>query len=75
MATTTPTSTLIRMPDVLEMTGLSRATIDRRVKARTFPQPVPLSDSDARSAPIGFALDEVQGWIEERKNARTTEVA
>lgn len=75
MATTPPTDTLIRMPEVIGMTGLSRATIDRRVKEGKFPKPVPLSDSDARSAPIGFALDEVQAWIEQRKNARTTEVA
>lgn len=54
---------LIRMPEVLEMTGLSRATIARRVKEGTFPKPVPLSQSTARSAPIGFLLDEVKDWI------------
>lgn len=75
MATTTPTDTLIRLPEVMELTGLSRTSIYRRVKDKSFPKSCPLSESAARSAPIAWSLTEVQAWIEERKNARTTDVA
>lgn len=75
MPTTTPTNALIRLPEVMEMTGLKRTTIYRRVKAGTFPQSVGIGDSDARSAPIAWPLDEVQAWIEKRKAARTTDAA
>lgn len=71
MATTTPANALIRLPEVMELTGLKRTTIYRRVKAGTFPQPVHIGDSEARSAPIAWPLDEVQAWIAERKKART----
>lgn len=32
----------LRLPDVIEMVGLKRATIYKRMKAGTFPQPVQL---------------------------------
>jgi len=54
------------MPEVLEMTGLSRTTIYRRVKDGTFPKPIPLSQSTARSAPIGFLLAEIKDWINQQ---------
>lgn len=71
----TPTARLIRMPDVLEMTGLSRSTINRRVAERTFPRPMKLSSTGTRQAPIAFALEEVQAWVAERKNERAESVA
>ncbi|CAN7517918.1 AlpA family transcriptional regulator [Pseudomonas sp. LjRoot71] len=73
MDTTTPTDTLIRLPEVMALTGLSRTSIYRRVKDKTFPKSCPLSESEARSAPIAWSLAEVKDWIEERKNARTAE--
>jgi prophage regulatory protein len=79
MATTTPTETptdkLIRLPEVITLTGLSRTSIYRRVKDKTFPKSCPLSESEARGAPIAWSLAEVQAWIEQRKNARTAEEA
>lgn len=66
-----PATTLIRMPDVLALTGLQRATVYKRIKDDpTFPRPVPLSDSTARGAPVGFVLAEVQAWVRARIAAR-----
>lgn len=71
----TPATTLIRMPDVLEMTGLSRSTINRRIKSGEFPKQMKLSSTGTRQAPIAFALEEVQAWVAERKNERAESVA
>lgn len=58
---------LVRMPMLLKMTGLSRATAYRYLKAdRDFPKPVRLSDSAARNAPVAFRLQDIQHWISVR---------
>ena len=81
MSTTTatplnPDAVIVRMPEAIGITGLSRSSIYRRMNDdTTFPKPVPLSDSDARSAPIGFVLSELQGWVEKRKEARGKDAA
>lgn len=52
------------MRDVERMVGMKRSTIYKRLsKDPTFPKPVSLSDSNARGAPVGFVLSEVQDWI------------
>lgn len=66
-----PTLIIIRMPEVEKITGLCRPTIYKRLKDDpTFPKPVPLSDSTARGAPIGFVLAEVQQWVRSRIASR-----
>lgn len=67
-----PATTLIRMPELLAMTGLGgRATVYRLLKEDpTFPRPVPLSASTARSAPVAWVLGECQQWIRARIAAR-----
>lgn len=66
-----PATTIIRMPDLLALTGLQRATVYKRLKDDpTFPRPVPLSTSTARGAPVGFVLAEVTGWVRSRIEAR-----
>lgn len=66
-----PSTTLIRMPELLRLTGLQRATVYKRLKDDlTFPRPVPLSDSDARGAPVAFVLAEVQAWVRARIASR-----
>jgi len=66
-----PATTLIRMPDLLAITGLKRATVYKRLKDDpAFPRPVPLSNSASRGAPVGFVLSEVQRWARERIEAR-----
>lgn len=66
-----PATTLIRMPDLLALTGLQRATVYKRLKDDpTFPRPVPLSNSTARGAPVAWVLSEVQEWVRARIDAR-----
>jgi len=67
-----PATTLVRMPELLAITGFrGRATVYRLLKDDpTFPRPVPLSASTARSAPVAFVLGEVQAWIRARIAAR-----
>jgi len=67
-----PAATLIRMPELLAITGLGgRATVYRLLKEDpTFPRPVPLSASTARSAPVAWVLGECQQWIRARIAAR-----
>ena len=66
-----PSATLIRMPDLLALTGLQRATVYKRLKDDpTFPRPVPLSNSTARGAPVAWVLAEVQAWVRARIDAR-----
>lgn len=66
-----PATTLIRMPDVLALTGLQRATVYKRLKDDpTFPRPVPLTASTAQGAPVAFVLAEVQAWVRARIEAR-----
>lgn len=60
-------SIIIRMPDLLAITGLARPTIYKRLKDDlTFPRPVPLSNSTSRGAPVGWVLAEVQNWVQQR---------
>ncbi|PCR93251.1 hypothetical protein CP336_27435 [Pseudomonas fluorescens] len=62
-----PSNTIIRFPEVTSITGLARATVYKRLKTDpTFPRPVPLSDSKARGAPVGWILGEVQAWVRQR---------
>lgn len=71
-----PDTTLIRLPEVIALTGLSRAAIYRRIKNdKTFPKAVPLSSSDTRQAPVGYVLGEVKAWVETQKKSRETAAA
>lgn len=66
-----PATTLIRMPELLALTGLRRATVYKRLKDDpTFPRPVPLSASVARGAPVAWVLAEVQEFVRARIAAR-----
>jgi prophage regulatory protein len=50
---------------IIQITGLSRDTIDRLEKKGLFPRRIPLS---ARR--ICWDLQEVEAWDQERKNSR-----
>lgn len=56
---------LLRLPEVIERTGLGRTTIYDSIAAGTFPRPVPLT-ATARA----WRCDEVDGWIAARCVAR-----
>ena len=61
--------TFLRLPTLMEQTGLSRSTIYRLMKNNKFPKPVNLG---ARS--VGWINEEVKQWAAERiamtRNAR-----
>ena len=49
---------LMRLPEVLDLTGLSRATIYRKIAAGTFP---PQRNTDSRAC--GWRAGEVDIWL------------
>ena len=53
---------ILRFPEVLTLTGVSRKTIERWYRARRFPAPIKLGDGP--HAAIGFRSDEVQEWLD-----------
>lgn len=54
---------LIRMPAVLQMTGLSRTRLYEQLNAGTFPRPAKLGPE---SRAVAWPDSEVQEWIAER---------
>lgn len=52
---------ILREPEVLKRTGLSRSTLLRQRKRGQFPRAVKIGESA-----IGFASDEVDKWLEAR---------
>ena len=63
---TIKTCRLIRLREVLDVCGMSRATLYREMKAKQFPAQVKLS---ARS--VGWLEDEVMAWVNLRIRMRT----
>lgn len=60
---------LIPLAEVKSRVGLSRSSIYARIKAGTFPAPVPLGEYPTRA--IRWLESEVQQWIEDTvSNAR-----
>jgi prophage regulatory protein len=58
--------TLIRLPEVLAITGLKKTSIYQKMEVNRFPAQVPLG---ARA--VGWVKSEVQRWAEERIQSRT----
>ncbi len=58
---TNPPTCFLRLPEVMERTGLSRSTIYVRVAAGRFPQPVALG-----GRVVGWIEAEVDEWVRER---------
>ena len=52
---------ILRIAEVLVLTGLSRATLYRLIESGDFPQPVRLGGRKSRG--VGWRLSEVQEWI------------
>ena len=52
---------IIRIKEVVELTGLSRTTLWRMEKTRKFPNRVSLGANS-----IGWRLSEIQDWIDNR---------
>ena len=62
MEKTTPT--IIRLPQVIAMTGVPRSTLYRLIKEGKFPKQVKLTEKS-----IGFYFSQVVQWIETREVA------
>ena len=58
---TGPIPPFMRLPDVLQATGLGRSTVYRMVAEHTFPAPVKL----AKRA-VGWRHDDVRQWSDAR---------
>lgn len=58
---------IIRFPEVVNRTGLSRSTVYGRIRAGDFPPPVPLGSGRA----VGFIEREVSQWIDSLPHHRS----
>ena len=52
---------MLRAPEVMARTGLSRVTIWRWVRAGTFPAPIQLGENS-----IGWPASEITAWLASR---------
>lgn len=50
---------ILKLPEVLEVTGLSKSTLYRLIKSGDFPKPVRLT-----SQRVGWLASQVQAWME-----------
>lgn len=58
-----PQSTrIVRLPEVLQITGLSRTTIWRREQEGSFPPPIRLGGEHTRA--IGWREQDIYDWID-----------
>ena len=60
---------LLRRAEVLVVTGISRATLYRLIKAGTFPRSVDLTEGA-----VGWRQSDVKKWIEDRPTSKTVVV-
>ena len=58
---TNPPTRFLRLPEVMERTGLSRSTISVRLAAGRFPRPVALG-----GRAVGWIEAEIEEWVAER---------
>ena len=67
-----PAATLIRINQVMTLTGIGRATVYKLMSQPEsgFPQAVKLTDSNARGAPVAWVLAEILDWTRARIAAR-----
>ncbi len=53
--------TILRLPAVKAATGLARTTIYERIRAGTFPKPIPIGERA-----VGWSASEVGRWVQAR---------
>ena len=56
---------IMRTPEVVKITGLSKTTIWRRVRDHEFPAPIRLGGLATRS--VGWRESEIENWIDSRE--------
>lgn len=59
---------IIRLPEVMSMTGLSRSSVYKQQALGSFPKSIPLTGQGGRA--IGWYAYEVEAWIQEKLDAR-----
>ena len=52
---------ILRLPKVLEITGLSRTTVWRQIQAGTFPRPLKLGPRA-----VGWPASDIDEWLRNR---------
>ena len=57
----TQVKAILRLPDLVSETGLSKTSIWRRVKDRTFPEPVKLGGPTSRA--VGWRREDIETWL------------
>ena len=53
---------MMRLPEVIDITGLSRTTIWRRERDGSFPQPIRLGGEHTRA--VGWREQDIYDWID-----------
>lgn len=56
---------VVRLPDIINLTGASKATIYSWMSQNRFPKPIKIG-----SRSVAWIAEEVNAWIRERINAR-----
>lgn len=54
-------NSILRLPEVMKATGLSRSSVYAYIKENKFPSPRKLSERS-----VGWLLSDVNAWIESR---------
>lgn len=61
---------IVRLPEVIDRTGLTRSSLYRRIDVGEFPAPVSLGGKKA----VGWHEHEIEAWINSRPAARQATV-
>lgn len=62
---------LIRLPELMQITSLSRASAYRLIASDSdFPKPVKLGNNNSRNSAVGFSFNELQQWIQKQSEKR-----
>ena len=56
---------ILRLKDVVELVGLSKTTIWRRMRAGEFPPALRLGGPQTRA--VGWKVTDVEAWLEQRR--------
>ena len=52
---------ILRLPEVINHTGLSRSTIYQQIADRTFPEPISIGERA-----VGWIEEEIDQWVQDK---------
>lgn len=58
---------ILRIKDVIEITGLGRSTIYRYIAQEQFPKPIKLNGELSTNAAVGWSEEMINRWFENTK--------